>query len=138
MVNPVLLCDQHLLGEHGEIHKHRHNFVKGHRIDGRKGQVEPESMGSRHDELADEMVRRGMSHKSPYEQPDLFGYDLMGFTVDREESLAELKRRCQECKRRILEWEIGMVEDDYYHSKSQEEEDMHRRRLDALRRELAA
>ncbi|MFW6247177.1 MAG: hypothetical protein ACOC22_03345 [bacterium] len=27
-INPELLCKKHLLGEHGEIHKHRYNFVK--------------------------------------------------------------------------------------------------------------
>ena len=103
MVNPSILCRQHLLGEHGEIHKHRHNFVKGHRISGRKGQIEPVSMSSRHDELETEMKSRGMNAKSPYEQPDLSGYDLEGFTVDREESLKELVHRCPECRERSKE-----------------------------------
>ena len=101
MVPPNLLCDRHLLGEHGEIHKHRHNFVKGHSIAGRIGQIEPANMGSRHDILAYEMVRRGMKHKSPYAQPDLSGYDLNGFTVDAGESVKELKKRCPSCSARM-------------------------------------
>lgn len=101
MIDPRLLCGQHLLGEHGEIHKHRHCFVRGHSISGRKGQIEPASMGRRHDELAVEMARRRMNHKSPYSQPDLSRYDLDGFLVDREESLAEIKARCPECQKRI-------------------------------------
>ena len=100
MVNVKILCNLHLLGEHGEIHKHRHNFVKGQRIGGRKGQIEPVSMASRHDELEVEMRSRGMNDKSPYEQPDLSGYDLEGFTVDRDESLKELIHRCPECLER--------------------------------------
>jgi len=35
MVEPKLLCKKHLLGEHNEIHKHRHNFVKKHSVKGR-------------------------------------------------------------------------------------------------------
>lgn len=97
MVDPKLLCRKHLLGEHGEIHKHRHNFVKGHSIEGRRGQIEPISMESRHDELAREMKRRGFNHKSPYSQPDLSAYKLDGFVVDIEKSLHDLKCRCSEC-----------------------------------------
>jgi hypothetical protein len=102
MVNPSFLCDQHLLGEHGEIHKHRHNFVKGHSIEGRRGQIEPFEMGKRHDALAEEMVARGMNHKSPYQQPDLSAYDLNGFIVDVEKSLQDLIQRCPKCKMRIM------------------------------------
>ena len=32
MLNPKFLCRQHLLGEHSEIHKFRHNFVKKHKV----------------------------------------------------------------------------------------------------------
>ena len=100
MIDPKILCRKHLLGEHGEIHKHRHNFVKGHKIGGRKGQIEPSSMQTRHDELATEMIRRGYNHNSPYEQPDLSHYDLDGFIVDREESMRDLFERCGECRKR--------------------------------------
>ena len=98
MIDPKKLCKRHLLGEHFEIHKHRHNFVKGHKIGGRKEQIEPKSMGVRHDELAREMKRRGYNHKSPYEQPDLSHYDLDGFIVDKEVSKVDLMNRCEECK----------------------------------------
>jgi len=104
MVDPKLLCRKHLLGEHGEIHKHRHNFVKGHRITGRieGNAVEPMSMESRHDELAKEMVARGYNHQSPYKQPDLSAYppDVREFTVDTDESMKMLVERCDECRQR--------------------------------------
>lgn len=101
MLNPGWLCRKHLLGEHGEIHKHKHNFEKGHSIEGRRGQIEPASMQSRHDALAEEMVKRGFNHKSPYEQPDLSHYDIDTFTVDRDESKRDLADRCPECKERM-------------------------------------
>jgi len=82
-----------------EIHKHRHNFVKGHSIEGRRGQIEPKSMQKRHDELAEEMIKRGYNHNSPYIQPDLSRYNLNGFDVDIDKSLKDLHSRCNECLR---------------------------------------
>lgn len=103
MVDPKLLCRPHLLGEHGEIHKFRHNFVKGHKIDGRRGQIEPLKMKQRHDELSQEMTRRGYNHQSPYKQPDLIMYgDLSDWVVDQDQSLADLHSRCSRCKNRYV------------------------------------
>lgn len=102
MVDPRILCRKHLLGEHGEIHKHRHNFVKGHSIAKRKGQIEPTSMKTRHDELAEEMTLRGYNHRSPYELPDLSNYDLTGFIVDTEKSTKMLIDRCDDCLCRFM------------------------------------
>jgi hypothetical protein len=99
MVNPKILCRRHLLGEHGEIHKHRHNFVKRHKMDGRIGQIEPESMKTRHDELAEEMILRGYNHNSPFEQPDI-SY-LPEMRVNVETSLKDLLNRCTECEERF-------------------------------------
>ena len=107
MVNPAFLCRQHLLGEHNEIHKHRHNFVKGHRIKGRIeiNAVEPMAMQARHDELVEEMIIRGYKHKSPYEQPNLDKYsdEDREAKVDKESSLKMLVDRCQMCKIRHRE-----------------------------------
>jgi hypothetical protein len=93
------MCRQHLLGEHNEIHKHRHVFEKHYSIAGRFGQIEPKAMKDRHDELAEEMLARGFCHRSPYEQPDLSYLperDRDG-TVNREESLKLLLSRCGAC-----------------------------------------
>jgi len=100
MTDPATMCRKHLLGEHGEIHKHRHNFVRGHSIAGRRGQIEPLAMGTRHDALACEMVRRGYRHASPYAMPDLTGYgDLTSWLVDVEQSERDLANRCEECQK---------------------------------------
>lgn len=106
MIDPRLLCDQHLLGEHGEIHKHRHNFVKQHKMTKRifpVTQIEPSSMEIRHDELVEEMVRRGMNHKSPFKQPDIsyLPLDQQLAIVNPINSLKDLKYRCPDCAKRI-------------------------------------
>jgi hypothetical protein len=108
MVPPVLLCNKHLLGEHGEIHKHRHNFTKGHRILGRLSpvvQIEPLAMAKRHDDLASEMLRRGMNHKSPYTQPDLSTYPdwQVHCRVDTQLAMRTLSERCSACRSRMLQ-----------------------------------
>jgi len=102
MVDPRLLCRKHLLGEHGEIHKHRWCFERGHRMDKRveTNAIEPGSMEKRHDELAAEMCRRGYRHNSPYEQPDLAHYSdrIKSAVVDKAASLVMLLDRCPDCR----------------------------------------
>jgi len=107
MVDPKLLCRQHLLGEHNEIHKHKHNFEKKHSINKRieNGQIEPSSMKTRHDELVAEMLNRGYNHNSPYEMPDILYLPeyQQNFKVDKNHALQDLQNRCNECQKRITE-----------------------------------
>jgi hypothetical protein len=109
MTEPRLMCLQHLLGEHFESHKHRHNFVKGRGIAGRieGNAVEPEAMKRRHDELEGEIRRRAREAgrkppSSPYEQPDLSAYppEQSGCRIDREAARELLLGRCEECRKR--------------------------------------
>lgn len=109
MIEPKLLCDQHLLGEHGEIHKHRHVFEKQQSITGRVEKdfpdIEPDRMEYRHHELALEMKERGFNHLSPYECPDL-NYLSPSHRMARANifhNLADLCKRCPDCKQRIME-----------------------------------
>lgn len=106
MVDPKVLCNKHLLGEHGEIHKHRHNFVKQHSITKRISpvvQIQPSAMETRHDELAAEMLKRGMNHQSPFLQPDIsyLPTNEKNAVVDIQNSLNDLSSRCSECSKRI-------------------------------------
>jgi len=106
MIDPKLLCRKHLLGEHGEIHKHKHNFVKQHSIRKRISpvvQIEPSKMKERHDELAAEIVRRGYNHQSPFEQPDIsyLSNDERNAKVNLNISLRDLSKRCPECAKNM-------------------------------------
>lgn len=106
MINPELLCNKHLLGEHYEIHKHRHNFEKKHSVRGRMYpviQIEPKSMQSRHDELVVKMDKRKMKHNSPYQQPDISYLEnyYKESEVDVNVSIRDLCERCDDCKARI-------------------------------------
>ena len=101
-INPKLLCKKHLLGEHGEIHKHRHNFIKQYSISKRITpvvQIAPEQMETRHNELAAEMVRRGYNHNSPYEQPNLsyLKPNERYAEIDTNVSILDLALRCVDC-----------------------------------------
>lgn len=108
-INPKCLCRKHLLGEHNEIHKHRHNFVKHHSIKNRISpvvQIEPENMKKRHDELVEEMINRGYNHQSPYEQPDLshLNNEERYAEISIDISISDLKSRCKECSDRISKY----------------------------------
>ena len=108
MLPVEFLCNKHLLGAHGEIHKHRHNFVKKHNMVGRlkyPSQIDPHKMEERHNELAEEMIIRGMNHQSPFTQPDT-SY-LPKAQIDLEYNLKDLSNRCPECRKRIEEQTNG-------------------------------
>jgi len=117
MLPPYMMCGKHIAGEHGEIHKHRHDFVDKHSIKGRvqKGnvQIEPSRMDIRHDELAGYLI----FHNSPYELPDLsyLGRHERYAVVDREAAHRELLERCPACRAiwERLEADPGLQERKY-------------------------
>jgi hypothetical protein len=83
-----------------------YNFVKQHSVAGRMSpivQIEPLNMKIRHDELAEEMIRRGYNHNSPYELPDLsyLPEHLLNASVDIDNNIIDLCNRCKECYYRI-------------------------------------
>lgn len=93
-VKPKFLCRKHLLGEHVEMHQevgtlknhpHGEAVVKGH---ARKKQIDTSLIKERHEELVEEMERRGMSHESPlkYEDEKNLG------SVNVEANLEDLKQ----------------------------------------------
>jgi len=96
MVNPRLMCSQHLLGEHVEIHMLVGTLRRGKSIAGflENNLLEVHSIRSRHAELAREMRRRGMKHQSPLPK---FRARRLG-RVSRVQNLAELARRCKKCR----------------------------------------
>lgn len=103
------LCRKHLLGEHVEMHMFVGTINKGNSIKGYilNGLVDPFKIKTRHDEIALEMEKRGMVHKSPL--PELRPYALehdeedltRGYLINVEENITELQRRCEDCRSRI-------------------------------------
>ncbi len=101
MINPELMCNQHLLGEHFEIHKAIGNLKHSGRWAkslAKKSFLEPQNALKRHDKLAAEMANRKMKHESPLK---LDGVDLPYGKVNLKKSVQDLTKRCNKCKERI-------------------------------------
>jgi len=83
---------------------------KGVKIDGyaKRNLVEPCSFLVRHEELTEEMERRGMKHRTPLEYKqeliERLPYEIKNCKIDRSESLAELIRRCEKCRRNYIQF----------------------------------
>ena len=105
MVDPAVMCNKHLLGEHVECHMLVGHLQRKRRITNyiRLNLLQPSSLRERHDQLALELKDRGMLHKSPLPEFDLsyLPEEHRTYTVNVEDSLIELSRRCSECKRRL-------------------------------------
>ena len=101
MVDPRFMCRKHLLGEHVECHMFVGSILKGTSMNGylADGFLEIESLRSRHEELAAELVRRNYNHASPL--PDFsverFSVHQLTIRIDRRKSLALLHDRCLGC-----------------------------------------
>lgn len=103
MVNPKIMCQKHLCGEHVEHHMFIGSMIRQKSI--RKyidyNLLEPLSLLKRHDELVKEMLNRKYNHKSPLIIPkDLLSYlsvsDINNI-IDRKKSLMDLIQRCPTC-----------------------------------------
>jgi hypothetical protein len=99
MVNPKILCRQHLLGEHKELHMIAGCMKRNKNIDGfvKNGLIDTSKVMSRHVEIVAEMQARGYNHHSPIEHqlPDKY---LHRGSVSVEKSKADLISRCSNCK----------------------------------------
>ena len=102
-VDPEMLCRQHLLGEHVEMHMFGGCLDKGKSLSGYvlKGLVELENLRSRHDVLVSEMKRRGYNHNSPFHHMYQYIIRIKGGKVNEQENKDELARRCPECRKRL-------------------------------------
>jgi len=99
-VNPSILCHHHLLGEHVELHMLVGSILKGTSLTGfiEDGLVDFSQIVSRHQELVEEMKKRGYRHQSPLPE---FTAPVVKCKLDPEENLRELARRCPDCARQI-------------------------------------
>jgi hypothetical protein len=92
------------------MHKFLPAFHKKQRVDRRfipVVQIQFKNYLERHDSLVEEMLYRGMSHKSPLVNiPDfeLIYPKYYHLEIDINNSILDLKSRCSRCKE-IIEWE---------------------------------
>ena len=101
LVNPKILCDKHLLGEHNECHMFAGTLAKNKSIQGYvdNNLFEPESLQSRHDILADEITNRGFKHNS-----NLSVHTTLSHKIAKYRALRELLIRCNKCKQKAKEF----------------------------------
>jgi len=109
MVDPRILCRNHLLGEHLEHHIFIGTIKKRKCVDGyiKNNYFQPRALFERHNSLVREMERRGYNHKSPIMESDCdicylpFEYQI--WQIDRKKSLNDLLSRCHKCLKRYEE-----------------------------------
>ncbi len=100
MVNPRIMCRQHLLGEHAEIHMFVGAIDRGYSVKGylEEGLLEVHNLYKRHEELVREMKRRKYRHCSKidkkWKQAEQLG------SIDKKNNLRRLLDRCSRCRER--------------------------------------
>lgn len=96
---PEKMCNQHLLGEHKELHQAVGSLNKGRSLRGHieKGQIEVHNIKKRHDALIKEMLNRGFKHKSPL--PDFKNF--RAGKIDKKFNKKDLMSRCEKCRQRF-------------------------------------
>lgn len=116
MVDVKIMCNQHLLGEHKEIHQLVGTLKKGYSVGGyvKNNCIEISSIEARHNEIVEEMKKRGMNgHKSPIlsqdEIDELASYlpaNVIEYKVNVKASLLDLIERCGYCHERFASIEV--------------------------------
>ncbi len=103
-LSPRLLCRQHLLGEHRELHAIWSILTNGktgylHHPEVKRWQGKLRALYRRHERLVREMTRRGYQHASPLDAALATGADRQETLVDSPQRQRELLRakgcRCQ-------------------------------------------
>lgn len=104
MTDPKYMCRQHLIAEHNEcFHMGIGILKRKNKIDGfiAHNCLEISSMKSRHDELVEEMIKRGYKHNTPsFDIPeDILDFykDYLDIKVNVEQSERLLRVRCPNC-----------------------------------------
>jgi len=105
LVDPQIMCRQHLLGEHSELHMFIGSLQKKKNLDGffTNNCLEPRRIYERHQELVNEMKSRGYNHQSPLEENDCIcvlnlSNEQQYWEINNQESLELLLERCPICK----------------------------------------
>lgn len=101
LTDPKQMCRRHLMGEHVELHMLAGTLRRKKSIQGyiNKHLVEPTEIVNRHQQLAEEITRRGYNHKSPltHDEVPLGRWQQYIDVIDNGDSERELRRRCKNC-----------------------------------------
>jgi len=106
MVDPRILCRNHLLGEHLEHHMFIGTIKQKKKVTGyiKNNCFQPRALFERHNALVKEMQRRGYNHKSPITECDCdvcyLPSEYQYWQIDCNKSLNDLLKRCPECRKR--------------------------------------
>lgn len=120
MINPKVMCREHLLGEYRELFTFLGTLRKKKRVDGylRHNLFEPESIMLRYKELRKEMLRRGYNPRKPFtfvpSDLDYLTEEQRLTRIDRRSAFDELIRRCPACRQRLADgrkrsWNFGLT-----------------------------
>lgn len=108
MVDPRILCQKHLCGEHLETHMFLGSLKQGKKIDGfiRNNLFEPRSLFQRHEDLKNEMINRGYKHQSDICEEECgcvldLPEEKQYWEIDKDAALKDLLDRCPECRKRF-------------------------------------
>lgn len=109
LVPPQVLCDQHLLGEHVELHMLVGSIQMGKNLRGFYDDqlIDVSQIVPRHARLVKEMKRRRMNHNSPL--PKFSAAGLEASEIDWHRNMRELRERCGTCRNRIKLFERGLI-----------------------------
>lgn len=96
-VEPALLCRQHLLGEHRELHGLWNILVLGHRgysmhPETRRWEGKLAALFDRHEQLVAAMRQRGYNHASPLDHGLAIGSDVQDVLITPIADQLELLR----------------------------------------------
>jgi len=100
LVDARLLCRKHLLGNHVELHMLAGSIEKGKSLKGfiANNLIDTSLISASHNEIEEEMKRRGYKHNSPLCYLDSLGVGHVDINVSKQ----ELINRCPDCRNRIL------------------------------------
>ena len=103
MISPKLMCRTHLMGEHFELHMFYGSIKQNKNLTGfyEKGLLNPHLIEQRHNEVAEEMLKRGYKHISELKIDENKIKDLPIVIIDAKENAIELKNRCVDCRDRM-------------------------------------
>ncbi len=109
MVDPRIMCRQHLIGEYRELFTITGILKKKIKIDGyiRNNLIELSSLQSRYQELKEEMLNRSYKPVKPFLIPEDLSYlekSILEYKIDRPPALADLLNRCSVCRERHLHY----------------------------------